>query len=248
MTLSPRLRIGRALNRLGFQLTKTGKVPVCDLPLLHLAIRFLAGSRGEALRIVQIGAYDGEHADPLRAFLSTDADYRAVLVEPQAGPCGALRTLYAGDGRVTVVRAALAAADGTVTLYLPEADAAGGAAPTTASLSREFARRRSATVREEEVPAVCWTTLLARGGLEAADVLQIDAEGRDAELLRLIFGTGARPPVIHFEVANLSSADRGAVRALLAGGGYRIVETDGDCLAVTERALFAAPAAAGGRP
>lgn len=62
-------------------------------------------------------------------------------------------------------------------------------------------------------------------------VLQIDTEGYDAEIIRMIPFETLRPAVINFEILNLSKRDIESVYTLLMDQGYRLHESPMDCMA-----------------
>ena len=67
---------------------------------------------------MQIGAFDGQVADPLADILRLE-NVSAVLVEPQTVPYKALVAHYEGNPRISLVNAAVAESDGEAILYLP---------------------------------------------------------------------------------------------------------------------------------
>ena len=67
---------------------------------------------------MQIGAFDGQVADPLADILRLE-NVSAVLVEPQTIPYKALVAHYEGNPGISLVNAAIAESDGEVILYVP---------------------------------------------------------------------------------------------------------------------------------
>jgi len=58
---------------------------------------------GPDLAFIQIGAFDGMTADPLRKYIEKYG-WRGVLVEPQARAANKLRELYAGSHRIVILQ------------------------------------------------------------------------------------------------------------------------------------------------
>lgn len=186
---------------------------------------------------VLIGANAGDEADPLSRTIR-ELGLRGILVEPQAHAFARLQANYADQQQVVLERAAIASRDGTVTLHQARSDfwerhGFPGVADEVASLDREHVRHHimlfggaalaadeAAWGQSEEVPALTLTTLLARHGFTGFDYLQIDAEGFDYEILKMVDWAMHAPQIIHFETVHLTEADRVAAWALLRGHGY----------------------------
>ncbi len=181
--------------------------------------------------VVQVGAFDGDFDDPI-AHLIREHGWRALLVEPQPGAFEALRLRYADQPQVLCENAAIADHDGEVTLYALHTDATPMASFDRRHLIRHA--QRPSDIVERRVPCLTLRSLLDKHGINKVDLLQIDAEGYDAEIVRSIdFGT-MRPTIIRYEHANLCESDRGACIELLAAQGYRILLEDSDTMAVDQ--------------
>jgi hypothetical protein len=90
----------------------------------------------------------------------------------------------------------------------------------------------------EEVRCLTFETLFKEMGVDYVDLLQIDAEGRDAEILRLFDIPGRKPAVVRFEHKHLSIADHEKSIGLLVGQGYRIAASGSDTLAYRVTAML----------
>jgi len=198
---------------------------------------------GADFSFVQIGAHDGDEGDPL-ADCIRGCGLRGVLVEPQPGPFARLREAYADHPQLAFERAAIAPADGTVPFYrvdpafwarhgLPK-----GIDSQISSLSRDqirfhvalfggkaLAARESEYLTVEEVPAMTLASLFRKHDILRPSLLQIDTEGFDFEVIKMI--DWAHPPdLIHYETVHLDVADRKASWALLRSHGYRLFATN----------------------
>jgi FkbM family methyltransferase len=182
------------------------------------------------LTFLQIGAFDGRQADPLYQFIVRH-HWRGVLVEPMPDAFSRLREAYQDEPQVQLQNVAVAQTDGQRTLYHLRRDAAGlpAWAPMLASFDRDVVLRHGAQIpniaeflETTEVPCVTLSTLLARTGLDRVDLLQIDTEGWDYEILKLVDFTQMRPAIINYEHAHLSPDDWDAAVGLLVRNGYRV--------------------------
>jgi hypothetical protein len=64
--------------------------------------------------------------------------------------------------------------------------------------------------------------LLAETGLRHVDLLQIDVEGWDYEILKMVDFTRMKPAIINYEHAHLNPDDWDAAVGLLVRNGYRV--------------------------
>ncbi len=152
-----------------------------------------------------VGAHVGDRTAAFRALGA-----RVVAVEPQARLARVLRLLHGRDAGVTVLRAALGAAEGEAALRVNTAN------PTVSTVSTDFTEAmRDAPGWEGQVwdatetaPMTTLDALITRFGPPA--FVKIDVEGFEAAVLA---GLSAPPPALSFEVV---TAAREAGLAALA--------------------------------
>lgn len=228
--------IGRWFESLGYRVQPIGKVPICNMNLL--AVSALAFRSNTIVNLVQVGAFDGDHADPVKEVIELlGGGVRAILLEPQPDAFRRLQERYCGKTSVQPVEAALANFDGEITLHVPESESL----RTMASTRDGFLAGRASKVKEIVVPSISYPTLLQRYGISTVDLLQIDAEGADADLVDHVLACdeSIQPLVIHFEIGNLSVTERAAVRQRLSTCGYSLCEGPCDALAVKDLSILA---------
>lgn len=75
-------------------------------------------------------------------------------------------------------------------------------------------------------------SLLKSEGITRLDLLQIDTEGFDAEIIKMIDFSVIRPQIIKYEHVGLSDADKQNTELLLKQYGYRVFREGGDSIAV----------------
>lgn len=237
--------LGRRIDRFGsYAFLDARQGELGDVPPLDMAaILYAYAAARPGFTFVQIGAHEGDAGDPLRACIR-ELGLRGVLVEPQPGPFAALRANYADQPQLAFEQAVIAPADGTVRFYRVDPEfwrkhgLHAGSESEISSLKREqirfhvalfgghkLAEREDEYLVWDDLPALTLPALLARHALPAPDLIQIDAEGFDYEIVKMI--DWSHPPaLIHYETVHLSEADRIAAWALLRAKGYRLNATD----------------------
>jgi FkbM family methyltransferase len=236
----------RLLGMAGYRLHGTSHIPRVLLDAANLrqltfadAIARQMIDHGHELTFIQIGAFDGITADPLYPYISRFG-WRGVLVEPQSGPAGKLRQLYASNDRVTVVQAAIGHTHGKQSLFTVVSDSAPAWAGGMASFDRRSIEKHAALVpglpdmiKEELVDCVPFDHVLKQMHGEHLDLLQIDAEGADALILSMFPFQSVKPAIIHFEIKNLATSTRQECLERLQKCGYRFAPSgDEDMLAM----------------
>ncbi|MCB9828359.1 MAG: FkbM family methyltransferase [Planctomycetes bacterium] len=183
-----------------------------------------------------VGAFDGDTNDPTAHFIQQHAS-RAVFVEPQPGPASLLRERISDPARFSVVQAAVDRRVGTRTLYVVRQDVGGLPAWTEqiASFDIEHLRKHAVDVPRitdaiEAVPisTVTFESLLDDEAVQHLDLLQLDAEGFDAQLLAWFPWHRLRPGLVHYEVVHMASIDREQLGARFESMGYRVFPGEGD--------------------
>jgi FkbM family methyltransferase len=182
------------------------------------------------LTFLQIGAFDGRQNDPLYQFI-TRYHWRGVLVEPMPDAFAKLQEAYRDEPQVQLQNVAVDHANGTKALYHLRRDAQGLPvwAAQLASFNRDVVLRHRAQIpniadliETTQVRCCSLATLLAETGLSQVDVLQIDTEGWDYEILKLVDFAQMKPAIINYEHAHLNPDDWDAAIDLLTRNGYHI--------------------------
>jgi FkbM family methyltransferase len=194
---------------------------------------------GQSLTFIQVGAFDGVTGDPLHPYIDR-YKWRGVLLEPQPGPAAQLRKLYSGNERIVVLEAAVDSERRTRRLFTVESDVAPDWAGGMGSFDREQITKHAPLVpglhemiRERSVDCITFADILEHLSGEAADILQIDAEGADELILSLFPFERVKPAIVHWEIKNLTKLQRELCLERLSDFGYRFAPSgDEDMLAV----------------
>jgi FkbM family methyltransferase len=220
--------VKRGLRALGYEL-----VPISRFrELLAHQVQ-----RNPDFTFVQVGANDGILFDNLYYFV-TEHRCRGLVIEPLSDFFERLVLNYRHYPRVTPVRVAVHPTASSCRLY--RVDPARQAehpnwAAGIASLLPEHHRRFDGIERHmigEDVPAMPLMRLLDDHKIESLDLLQVDTEGFDAEVLRMLDFKRLRPAIIKYEHVGLTAEDRDATQRTLLTQGYRTFAEGGDTIAV----------------
>jgi FkbM family methyltransferase len=180
------------------------------------------------MTFLQIGAFDGQADDDLRALVVRHA-LRGVLVEPQPTAFARLQETYRDQPQVVLLQAAISDREGVCDFYCRR-----GEASMVASFDRDHLRRHG--IPNDEIVrthVVCHTidSALRIAGLDSVDLIQIDAEGRDWPIIQSIDFTRFRPSIVRFEYRNLRASDANDCLEFLAHHGYRFLLEPRDIIA-----------------
>lgn len=185
---------------------------------------------------VQIGANDGISFDSLYSIV-TRYKCRGLVVEPLADMFERLKYNYREYPLVTPVRAAVHPTLKRLVLHRPDPAKlahlpayAGGIASVDPKWHEKSGVPKEAIV-EEEVSATTLMDLLAQHDLLRLDLLQIDVEGFDAEVVKMIDFTRVRPGILKYESFD-ASADA-ALERMLRSQGYNLRRSGQDVTAWT---------------
>ena len=208
-------------------------------------LRTFADAYPEAF-FIEIGANDGEQADPLRPFILS-RQWKGIMVEPLPHVFERLRINYGGLDRVVLENAAIADGDGRLPLYhvgpldsedqeqMPDwYDAIG-------SFSRETLLRHAVHIPDlerrvvrTEVACLSFETLCRRHAVDRVDLMLIDTEGYDYEIIKTIDFGARHPRLLIYEHYLLAPEERAECRAHIERLGYATMEEGFDtwCLDV----------------
>ena len=221
------LRLKRFIRRLmamtPFEIRR--KMPVISLEPLDLILASY-DARGQEITLLQVGACDGTYNDPIRHHVIKGST-RAILIEPNPLAFARLEKTYAGLPNVTLIQTAIGEQDGDATLYrVKKTDKTGSEVDWTLQIASFYLAHLERHGIEPDqieritVPCRSLSSLVADLGLTKVDLLQIDAEGFDAEVVRMALKMSMPPDCINFEHVHLRTEDRQPLFDLLKANGY----------------------------
>jgi FkbM family methyltransferase len=196
---------------------------------------------------VQIGACDGRMDDPLFGWI-TAYGWRGLLVEPQPRLYAELLETYRDCEGLEFRQAAIGDKREKRTLYTVRAEQGVPRwAGMLASFEREvllshrtFLPEIDELIEAEEVDSLALNDLLAEAPTDHVDLLQIDVEGYDSELIRILDLERFQPSIVRFEHEHLTREQHEASVGKLIDHGYLVGLEEHDTIAYhPERELHA---------
>jgi FkbM family methyltransferase len=190
--------------------------------------------------VVQVGANDGMHNDPIHRFIRRD-NWQGVLLEPQRYVFEKyLSPLYRKTKGIVTLNAALDVKDGSKPIFkiafsnsrwahgltsfnrsvLEEAVRSGYVANQAIKEGCRLPEKREDYITEEQVECVSTRSLVERYGLEKIDWLQIDTEGFDFEIIKMFNINITKPEVIVYENLHFSDDLKEECMVYLRNNGY----------------------------
>ena len=184
---------------------------------------------------ITIGAYDGISFDPSYEYIIKYA-WKGILVEPQKEAFDRLVSNYGGSESLIFVNAAVSDQRGHIYLYkisdkkYKETYFRGMS--TIAPQKTMVRDLHPDHVLIEKVQSMTFDDIISKYKVSKLDYLQIDAEGYDFEIIKMIDFSRLTPRIIRFEYTNLSNTELKTCRELLKGRGYRLMELEEDIVAI----------------
>ena len=196
--------------------------------------------------VIQIGANDGAQHDPLRIRILRH-QWQGYLLEPVPYVFARLENYYADIDRIQPVNIAIADCDGHKDFHhlrqadpdeqLPRWYDGIGSFQRDVLLSHrdripDIERRLITT----PVPCLRFDSFCERFGITAVNLIQMDTEGYDYEVIKLIDLARWQPLLLMYEHRHLSAEDRAACLAHMQAAGYETMQEGLDTLCLHARA------------
>ena len=230
--------LARASQFLGYDLKPHLSYTAPSIDILDLAIRDLM-SRQPDIFFLQIGAHDGVSYDPIHDYVRK-YHWRGLLVEPQPHVFQKLRENYADEKQLLFENSAIATQNGTLDLYCFENATAGDHASMLASTHKHYLQLNGDNHRGAlgtiTVPALTLESLLDRHRVERVNLLQIDTEGFDFEIIKMIDFELMKPEIIHYENNFLNRRQKSECSRILGEQNYALLNLGIDTIAYLQPA------------
>ncbi|HMP99439.1 MAG TPA: FkbM family methyltransferase [Cyclobacteriaceae bacterium] len=209
------------------------------------------------LTVIQIGANDGFNHDPIVKFIKRD-NWNGVLLEPQPYVFDTyLKKLHQKSDQIHTLNAALNYEDGIRSMYniafsksrwatglssfdkavLYDAIDSGHVALRAKKEGILLPEKREDYIEEVQIACISPATLLKQYKIEKIDLLQIDAEGFDYEIIKMMNIAESKPGMIVFEDSHLNAEQLAECHNLLIANDYEIRKTSGNAVAIKKALL-----------
>jgi FkbM family methyltransferase len=196
--------------------------------------------KGTDFYIIQIGANDGISHDIIYSFI-TSHNTKGILIEPIKDYYLKLCDNYKNYPNIIKLNVAIHPTEKEVRIFRvrPEFEAdlpewANG----IASLNKEHHLKLgipSEAIVEEIVQAISFSELIRDFySFPEIDLIQIDTEGFDFEILKMIDFSKYKPNIIKFENCNLTVEDYNSAKQLLKKNGYILITLGNDTIALNK--------------
>ncbi len=230
--------LSRASQVFGYELKPHLSHPAPSIDILDLAIRDLM-SREPDIFFLQIGAHDGVSYDPIHDYVRR-FHWKGLLVEPQPAIFQKLRENYADEKQLLFENSAVAEKDGTLELHCFEnANAEDHASMLTSTRKHYLAMNgdgHRGALKTITVPALTLESLLTKHRIERVNLLQIDTEGFDFEIIRMIDFRRMKPEIIHYENNFLNRRQKSECSRILGAQNYALLNLGIDTIAYLQPA------------
>lgn len=188
---------------------------------------------------VQVGANDGISFDFLFDFVSKRKS-QGIVLEPIESYFNELKKNYTFNTNIIPVKSAIHPTLKAVTIYKIDPnfqDQYPSWVKGIASLDPNHHKKTnidSNHIIEEKVIADSLVNVLKQNNYESKnlDYFQIDTEGFDFEVIKMIDFQLIKPKIIKFESVNLSQEDKSDAFKLLKAQGYYVFDEGGDSIAI----------------
>lgn len=201
-------------------------------PFEHIFFKFLH----KDFFFIQIGANDGVRNDPIY-HLVTKHNIKGIALEPVPSIFNKLKHNYQDFPKVKLLNCAIHKSEKNSIIYQvnPELAKYGERTKGTPSFFKEH--HKLSDVDEEdiiEIPVKCLTfqELLDQNNVKNIDLLQIDTEGYDYEIIKMIDFSKTKPSIISFEhgvrMGIMSYEQLMEIQRILFDQGYKILIDEHD--------------------
>jgi FkbM family methyltransferase len=223
----------RASALFGYELKPHLSVKAPSIDVLDLAIKDLM-SRERDIFFLEIGAHDGVSYDPIHPYVK-QFHWRGLLVEPQPAIFQKLTENYRDEKQLLFENCAVAQKNGTLELHCFESANAEDHASMLASTRKHYLTLNGdghrGALKTITVPALSLEALLTKHRIDRVNVLQIDTEGFDFEIIKMIDFKRLKPDIIHFENNFLNRRQKSECSQILSEQNYALLHVGLDTIA-----------------
>ncbi len=194
---------------------------------------------------VEIGANDGKTNDPMYPYV-IKYNLSGIVVEPQPDVFKLLQETYKDYPMVECVNIVIAKENALQTFYSVKESIKTREnfkrVTGIATLNKDILRHTILNkipngvnvddyIKETSIKALSLNSLLEQRGIKKIDMIQVDCEGYDYEIIKMIDFNKFSPSIINFESNYLSYKERKECEGILENRGYKWFRHRGDTCA-----------------
>ncbi|MEA5516911.1 FkbM family methyltransferase [Nodularia sp. UHCC 0506] len=201
-----------------------------------MAVPALLHNTKNKVFFLQVGASDGLTNDPLNPMINKySSQIEGICIEPLSNVFKKLVSNYSAYSGIKCENSALTDCDDEIFMYSPVSE--DGSQKTSLKLDVLNGHGFS-EIEKIKVSGISLSSLVKKYEITDIDILQVDVEGYDYQVIRMVLDFGFSPSIIHFESLHLNKDEMAASRAMLSENGYLCIETSKDTLAVKKHLTF----------
>lgn len=195
---------------------------------------------------IQVGANDGILGDELRPLIMK-YKLNGVCVEPLKDKFETLAKTYDNYPQVKLLNAALHPTEKEFTIYRVDKSVknlplcvqgiASFEKQHLTSMLNKMVENTEDIIVEEQVSCVQFKHIFESAKIDHLELLQIDTEGFDYEIIKMIDLNTIRPAIIRFEINHLSEKDKIECLNYLARNNYKMIYARIDVIAVDQTTI-----------
>lgn len=217
------------LNKRGYELTKKS----------YFSDKLNELLQSPTFYFIQVGAHDGVRFDSLYQNL-TEYNVHGIVIEPIQKYYNRLAMNYEDYLHVIPLNIALHATEKKSTLHFVDPMASINLPAWSAGIGSFIASHHQKSnlpdeyIISQEVECKHLMEVINENNVQHIDLLQIDVEGYDFEILKMLNFNHIKPKLIKYEYVNLSENDKEASIVLLQTHGYKMYFEAGDAIGVSK--------------
>lgn len=222
----------------GREILKLFNVKLVNISLSEKILTTLQNkNKNKNKKFLQIGANDGVSFDCLYEYV-TKYNWEGVVVEPLEDFYNLLCSNYINYPNVVPIKCAINSTMSEMSLFKlnPENyNCYPNWAKGIASFSQEHLIKHNIDERHiiiEKVNCIALMELVEKLNLKDIDYLQVDTEGFDSEIIKMIDFNILSPQIIKYEIKHLSDQQKNEVEQILRSHNYRLKSDYSDCFAI----------------
>jgi len=227
--------IKRIRSKLAYLLIEPYDLEIVQKSNFNITLKKLL--RNREFFFIQVGAHDGVRFDDLYQKI-THENTHGIVIEPLAKYYRRLVMNYEDYPDILPLNLALHPRDKEVEIYHVDTDKTVQLEPWSAGLgSIDKEHHKKTNIPQEymsstKVHALSFMELVKQYKVKKVDLLQIDVEGFDFEILKMIDFSSIKPKLIKYEYVNLEEKIQQESFQLLKANGYRVYIENNDAIGV----------------